>query len=398
MTIGIDATPATRAIKTGTERYAEALILEFARMKLPHTFVLYSRFAPTGELAKLPENFTWKVMPFPFLWSQVRLAIEFILHPYAVDVMFFPAHVMPLVHPKRSVMTLHDIGFEHFPQLYGQFPIGTRLPVLRQLVTLAIRLFTLGRYGNSELDYHRWATRFGLKHAAAVITVSEATKRDIVKHFRPKTTITPIYHGMDVRHWTDHLTVPKKTADQIKRLRPYILFEGRIEAKKNVVTLVKAFGQLATKDGDLRLVLIGRPSHGYADVADAIQALPEPARSRVHELGYVQEDRPWMQHARLFAFPSAFEGFGLPPLEAMAVGVPVICANGTSLPEIVGDAAKLVPTYDVAAWTKALEQGLTDDKLRHRLIERGRTRVKQFTWRKTATGTLDVLLRAAEHA
>ena len=406
--IGIDATPATRAVKTGTERYAEALILEFARMKLPHQFILYSRYAPTGELAHLPKNFTWKVMPFPFLWSQVRLAIEFLLHPNAVDVMFFPAHVMPLIHPKRSVITLHDIGFEHFPELYGQTPIGPNLPLLRQLLSLVIRIVTLGRYGNSELDYHRWATRFALNHATAVITVSEATKKDIIEHFHPVAPISPIYHGINLSKQQAASSKQRKT---IQQLQPYILFIGRLEAKKNVVTLIQAFGQLVAERsiesspslskrgqgrfGDLNLVLIGRPSHGYADIADAIQALPADIQSRVHELGYVEDVQTWLTHAKLFAFPSAFEGFGLPPLEAMAVGIPVVAANGTSLPEIVGDAGLLVPTFDVTAWEKALERGLTDAKLRQSLIANGHARVKTFTWRKSATETLAVITNAA---
>ncbi len=410
--IGIDATPATRSIKTGTERYCEALILEFARIKTGHRFVLYSRFVPTGELAKLPSNFTWKVLPFPFLWSQVRLAVEFLLHPNAVDVMFFPAHVMPLIHPKQSVITLHDIGFEHFPELYGTAPIGTNLPLLKQIVSLAVRIVTLGRYGNSELDYHRWATRFALNHATAVITVSNAVKTDIVDHFQPTVPITVIYHGVSAKRKAQSAKPNLKPSS----LKPYILFIGRLEAKKNVATLVRAFGELTklarghsgsetappaggdtpgVKEGGrldkLNLVLIGRPGHGYAEIADAIEALPADVRSRVHELGYVDDTGEWLANAQLFAFPSAFEGFGLPPLEAMAVGVPVIAANGTSLPEIVGDAGLLVPTYDVTAWTKALEQGLIDQSLRRKLIARGQQRVKQFTWATSAREHLALL-------
>ncbi len=396
MTIGIDATPATRAVKTGTEFYTESLILELARLKLPHNFVLYSRYAPFGELAKLPSNFTWKVMPFPFLWSQVRLAVEFLLHPSAVDVMFFPAHVMPLVHPRHSVITLHDIGFEHFPELYGRTPIGITLPILRQLVSLAVRVFTLGQYGNSELDYHRWATRFALKHAAGVITISKATKRDILKHFAANAEPVVIYHGINPEHWNEPLTIPEKLAQRIKSVSPYILFVGRIEAKKNVTTLIKAFGELAKTDTKTNLVLVGRPSHGYADVADAIQQLPDSVKARVHELGYVFDDRPWMQHAAVFAFPSAFEGFGLPPLEAMATGIPVVAANGTSLPEIVGDGGLLVDTYSVKDWTKALSRVLTDKALRSELIRKGHAHVKTFTWEKTARQTLAVLESVAK--
>jgi glycosyltransferase involved in cell wall biosynthesis len=391
MTIGIDATPATRAVKTGTERYAEALILEFARLKLPHQFILYSRFAPTGALAKLPKNFTWKVLPFPFLWSQLRLSIEFLLHPRAVDVMFFPAHVMPLVHPRRSVITLHDIGFEHFPELYAIHPLGPRWAV--PLASLFVRVVTFGRYGNSELDYHRWATRFALAHSSTVLTVSEATRHDILDRFHPAVTIVAVPHGVDSAPPKRSRGQPRRLSPHPDSLTPYILSIGRLEAKKNTATLVRAFGQLADRHRALSLVLIGQPSHGYAEIADAIDALPLAVKSRVHQLGYVPDTAPWYARASLFAFPSAFEGFGLPPLEAMRAGVPVVAANGTSLPEVVGSAGLLVDTYDVAAWVQALDRALSDRALRKALIQAGRARARRFTWRATAQRVLEVLER-----
>jgi len=402
MTIGIDATPATRTVKTGTEHYAEALILALAAMKTEHQFVLYSRYQPTGKLAQLPANFRWKVMPFPILWSQVRLAVEFLFHPRAVDVMFFPAHVMPLIHPKRSVITLHDIGFEHLPELYASEPIGPSFPPIRWLITLGVRLFTGFRYRNNELDYHRWATRFALDHAKQVVTVSNATKRDITTHFHPSVPITVTHSGFVADRFTPLTPTTKKLVPkQIARQTPYLLFIGRLEAKKNVKTLVEAFGLVAAKNKKLQLVLIGRPGYGYADIADAIQALPADAAKRVHELGYRGdgEVRQWLQSAELFTFPSAFEGFGIPPLEAMACGVPVISANGSSLPEVVGTAAKLVDTYDVPAWASAIESMLKLAKLQADYRKRGLKHIQTFQWSATAKQTLTVLETAgANHA
>ena len=397
MIIGIDATPATRAVKTGTEHYTEALILEFAKLKTNHKFLLYSRYEPKGELAKLPANFTWKVMPFPLLWSQIRLSFEFLLHPKSVDVMFFPAHVMPILTPKKSVITLHDIGFEHFPELYANRPIGPSMPLIRWPITLGVLLATGFRYRNNELDYHRWATRFALNKAAKVLTVSEATKKDVEEHFHPKVELVVTHNGFDRAELK-----PAKLSflpDEIKQKAPYLLFIGRIEAKKNITTLVKAFGKIAEKDSKLSLVLMGRPGFGYADVADTIQALPVSTQARIHQLGYQTDEMKcaWLQGATLFTFPSAFEGFGIPLLEAMACGVPVVAANGTSLPEVVGNAGKLVSTYDVAAWEKAIEELLKNEPARIALISKGLERIKQFGWDKCAEQTLAVLEEVAEN-
>ncbi len=398
LTIGIDATPATRAVKTGTEQYAESLILALAALKTEHQFILYSRFAPTGALSQLPANFHWEVMPFPILWSQLRLAYEFLIHPTAVDVMFFPAHIMPLVHPKRTVITLHDIGFEHFPELYARFPIGPSFPPLRWLISLGVWLFTGGRYRNTELDYHRWATRFALQQATTILTVSEATKRDVETHFSPHNELIVTHQAVHPGDQQFLAGRPQRPLPAVVRARqPYLLFVGRIEAKKNVVTLVRAFAQLAIRESTLQLVLVGRPGHGYAAVADAIATFPAAIQARIHELGYQPRRRTlqWLQGATIFAFPSAFEGFGVPPLEAMAAGVPVVASNSTSIPEVVGAAARLVTPNDTQAWTRALRELLHQPTLRARLVRAGRQRLKKFSWHSTASRTLEALEQAA---
>ena len=170
MLIGIDASRATKEIKTGTEHYSEEIIIALSKIDRSNNYILYSPVAPKGKLANLPKNFHWKIMPFTKLWSQIRLSWEFVFGKEKPDVIFEPAHTIPLIHPKNMVVTLHDLGFKYFPELYTPF----------------------------ERKYHNFCMDFSAKHAKNIITPSEYTKKDLIKIYKTNPEkITPIYHGYD---------------------------------------------------------------------------------------------------------------------------------------------------------------------------------------------------------
>jgi alpha-1,3-rhamnosyl/mannosyltransferase len=179
--------------------------------------------------------------------------------------------------------------------------------------------------------------------------------------------------------------------------QPYLLSMGNTKPHKDLQTLLRAFAHVAPALPDLRLLLVGEEPPGYLDAVPA--GAPPEVRARVTFTGRVSdaELRALYAGASAFVFPSRYEGFGLPPLEAMALGAPVVCANAASLPEVVGDAALLFPAGDVGALAEALSRVLGDPALRERASQAGRERAAEFTWERTAAATVAVYREALQH-
>ncbi len=190
--------------------------------------------------------------------------------------------------------------------------------------------------------------------------------------------------------------LPDVAADeQLTGGAPYILTIGTIEPRKDHRLLVHAFDSIAARDADLRLVIAGPDGWGSAGLTDAIAAAHH--RDRIVRLGYVDDEAKagLLRGATVFAFPSVYEGFGLPPLEAMRAGVPVVATAAGSLPEVLDDAALLVPAGDADALAEALAEAVVDDVARARLINAGRTRVATYSWDRCADGLVVVYDKAA---
>lgn len=378
MLIGIDASRALRARRTGTERYALEIIRHL--LQLPeaanHQWRLYADTSPAPGLwpASTPgapcPNVVWQIMPARRLWTHRTLASEVTRH--RPDVLFVPAHVIPFVLPPHrlppSVVTIHDLGYHVFPETHSR----------------------------QQRLYLKWSTRWSAWAATRLIAVSTATADDLWRLDGADRRKTDVIH---------EATVPAQpvSSDQIAQIRqryalarPYALFVGTLQPRKNLIRLVTAYRALVSGQGvGWDLVLAGAP--GW--LSDPIQR--ELARvgdgNRVHQLGFVPEaDLPaLLSGARLFTFPSLYEGFGLPVLEAQTYGVPVMTSNNSSLPEIAGDAALLVDPTDVDAIAAAMLRLSQDEPLRQGLIAAGYVNVKRFSWEKAARETLAVLAQAA---
>lgn len=248
----------------------------------------------------------------------------------------------------------------------------------------------------------RWSRRFGrwLSDAARVIVPSEATKRDLVAFEGvDEAKVSVVHHGVDAETFA---AVPVASLYRA-RLRygidgPYVLSVGGIEPRKNLVALVRAFAELRP---DAVLVIAGGPVRWIPEEAGRlraeVEALDPDVGRRVVLTGYVSDgDRAALTAgAMAVAYPSRYEGFGLPVLEAMAAGVPVLTSSVSSLPEVAGDAAVLVDPTDVSSIADGLQRLLADDALRERLREAGRARAATFTWQETARRTANVLREAA---
>jgi len=366
MLIGIDASRSVVSERTGTENYSLYLIRALVDLGQAHRFRLYFRQAPTEGLFVQNAQVSWRVMPFPRLWTHLRLSWELTRH--RPDVFYVPSHVLPWLHPKRCVATVHDLGYIHYPQAHR-------------------------RWDRWYLD---WSTRFDARAAQRVVVDSEATAKDLTSHYGidPGKIVVAYPAGSE-----GFAPVTDQRALEAVRRRydtgsSYFLHVGTLHPRKNLPTLIHAFASLV-ESGDIgaevKLVLAGKP--GWLCEAILELAKASPVRDRLVLTGYVpSEDLPALLSGALACvLPSWYEGFGLPILEAMACDTPVICSNVSSFPEVAGDAALLFNPNDERALGQAMARLYTEPTLRQELAERGRRRVHAFSWRRCAAKVLEAL-------
>ncbi len=374
--IGVDASRAFRAQATGTERYSREILRHMVALPRedPVHWRLYADGPPPAELLPwvegLPSTVELRIRPAWRLWTHRALAREVVRHP--PDVLFVPAHVVPFVWPRGRlppcVVTVHDLGYRHVPWAH---------PRLQRL-------------------YLELSTRWNVRVAHRVIAVSRATAEDLERLYHvPPARIAVVHEGVAPASRPSETAVAQVRA-RYGLARPYALYVGTIQPRKNLARLVQAYARLVHRDAvEWDLVLAGR--RGWMSRALYAAAREHGVAHRVHFPGYVPEvDRlALLAGARLFAFPSLFEGFGLPVLEAQQMGVPVMCGNNSALPEVAGDAALLVDPEDVDALARAMLRLSQDAALREELIQAGYRNVRRFSWQKAAQETLAVLEAAA---
>jgi glycosyltransferase involved in cell wall biosynthesis len=369
MLIGIDASRATVQQRTGTEGYSYHILRGLIEQGEKHSFRLYFRDTPSPDLLPDASNVDIRVIGQKRLWTHMGLGPT--VRRERPDVLFVPSHVVPWPDTGSvpSVVTTHDLGYLHYPDKH---------PLIERL-------------------YLDWSTRHSATTARKVIAVSNATKQDLIAFNNiPEQKIRVIHSGIDNRlRPVDNRMQINALCQRLGINGPYILHVGRVQSRKNLAKLVEAFAEIRDVLPDLKLVLAGREVGGQRAVMRRVKQMG--LEKQVVLPGYVSdEDLPALYSgASVYGFPSLYEGFGFPALEAMACGTPVVCSNTSSLPELVGDAALTVAPTDAHAFGEALARLLTDASLRATLVERGLARAGQFTWAAAAHATLNVLIEAA---
>ncbi|HWQ60050.1 MAG TPA: glycosyltransferase family 1 protein [Candidatus Fimivivens sp.] len=358
MVIGIDASRAFLRNRTGIEEYAHQVIAYLRGPLRDERVVLYVRGGQSSDF-ELPESWELRRLRAPRFWTHIRLSLEMLLHP--PDVLFVPAHTVPLIHARKSVVTVHGLEYEFSPESYSRW----------------------------ERFYMRSVIRFSCCAAETVIAVSENTKRDLMRLYGiPKEKIRVVYEGKPEKVSKVESRKSKVEEDG----KPYLLFIGRIEERKNVRRIVEAFGILKKRYGTpLRLVLAGKPGYGYADVKRAIGT--SEYRNEIVETGYVDNTQKsvLLENADIFVFPSLYEGFGLPVIEAQASGVPVVTSDISSLPEVAGKGAVFVGPLFSESIADGVWQVLSDRDFRDGIIKKGRSNAERFDWAKCAGEIADIL-------
>jgi len=372
MVIGIDASQANREKRSGTEWYAFYLIQEFKELLRDKPYIkvrLYFRTAPRRDIKKdLPDNFELKVLRWPIrhFWAQGRLSLEMLF--FGPDILFSPAHTIPLIHPQKTFTTLHDIGFEDNPELYDKL----------------------------SLWYHRFSAKLAVKKAKHIFTISEFSKKRIVDVFAmDPERVSVIYLGYDrekYRIYNQNEINPVLKKHNL-RYKKYMLFVGRLEPKKNILRIVKAFDELANRPGDLPDLVFAGLKIDISDTETYLSSRVEFGK-RVKFLGYVEEkEKPALYAgASVFVFPTLYEGFGMPILEAQACGTPVLTSNSTSNEEVAGAGAVIVDPKNVQQISNKLKEILDSEEKQRELVRLGLENIKRFNWQRTANKTLDKIL------
>jgi glycosyltransferase involved in cell wall biosynthesis len=367
--IGIDA---RKLHDFGIGTYIRNLVRQLARQDHETEFVLLCRPDDRAFLSALGDNFrpVAETAGNYSLSEQVRIPLA--LKREGVTLYHAPHYVLPPLVSCRSVVTIHDCIHLMFPQY------------LRN---------------RAALQYARTSLAMASRRATRIMTVSESSKRDIIRFLgTPPEKIDVIYNAYDDRFGAEPRDEDVVRVRERYQLQDeFVLYAGNVKPHKNLERLIDAFHLVRNRGLDhLKLVMIGDDISHYAALRRAVH------RHQLHKyvrfLGYMPEETLAVMYrlASVFVFPSLYEGFGLPPLEAMASGTPVVTSNVSSLPEVAGDAAVLVDPYDPAAIAEGIHEVLTDTALQTSLREKGLARASQFSWEASVGRVREIYREVAE--
>ncbi|PIZ64706.1 hypothetical protein CO051_05990 [Candidatus Roizmanbacteria bacterium CG_4_9_14_0_2_um_filter_39_13] len=368
MNIGIDGNEANVDNHVGVSVYTLELLKHFAKTNHKDIiFTIFLREEPKQSMPKAKENFVYEVVPAKMLWSQIFLPYH-LLFRSDIDVFFAPAHYSPRFLKQPLVVTIHDLSFLKFPNEFRR----------RDLYKLT-----------------NW-TKYSIQKARQIIGVSKTTKKDILQEYPISSEkIQVIYNGFTKYPET------KNSKSVIKRefglsTNRYILHVGTLQPRKNIPTLIVAFKKFHELHPDFKLVLQGKKGWMFHEIFATVKALH--MEESVCIPGYVSDEieSSLYQNAFCLAFPSLYEGFGLPILEAMSHSCPVIASHNASLPEIGGDACLYFDPKDSNDLNDKLEKLYGDKNLVTTLIAKGKKRIRDFSWKKCAKETLEVIKSACQ--
>ena len=299
----------------------------------------------------------------------------------------------------RRLLRGDDMRAIHIPFTYGPC---FELPAPYLLTAMDLRfLYMPETYPASRRLFLRFMAPRSLRHATCVLAISDYTARNLVEGIGVDSRRVVVTHLAAEKRFSEKLSMAEIATcrERLGLCRPYVLYVGYIEPRKNLTRLVRAFSQLVKREGIVHeLVIVGYRYWGYDELDLALSDLEYA--DRVRFLDHVDDAivPALYQGASAFALPSLFEGFGIPLVEAMASGTPVVTSNVTSLPEVVGDAGVLVNPHSVDSIADGLGVVLLDGQLRHDLIEKGYRRAGRFSWKRTAQQTLSAYQRVLDGA
>jgi glycosyltransferase involved in cell wall biosynthesis len=369
MRIGLNAQILTDG-RTGVTRFAKNVIRLLPEIGTEHEFIIFGNphdvVTLQNNVILVPTSVMINSSVKRIIWEQTIL--PYLIKHLNIDLMYYPDHTSPVYKIKpKVIITIHDVSTFAVPDTVGTARRLYKQAVMKRSVQLC----------------------------DAILTVSETTKREMIKYLpnsAHKTSV--VLNGLE-KSFSEiqDILILSSIKTKYQLTTPFILYVGTIEARKNIVRIVRAFANgRKHHQWKQRLVLVGTPGYGFDEIERTIEK--EGVKDLVTITGYVDDnDLPCIYSlADALIYPSLYEGFGFPPLEAMKCGCPVVASNATSLPEVIGDAGVFVNPYSENEICNALHRVITDKKLHEELVRKGKVRIQQFTWERTVEGILKVMM------
>lgn len=367
--IGIDARMLGSGF--GLARYVQQLVLHLQKIDTQNQYVLFLRKENWDEVKITNQNFKKVLADIPWYSWQEQILFTKIIKKEKVDLMHFPHWNVPVFYSAPFVLTIHDLIMFHFPR-----PDATTLgPIKFFIKDLA----------------HRFVIKTAMKKAKQIFVTSEFTKQDINHALHvPTEKMIVTYQApfIDVKCETQ---TEENLFNKYKIKKPYVLYVGSAYPHKNLKGLLKAWKIFEDKyEEDVQLVLVGKESYFYNQLIESDEYGDLNKKPILTGLVNDQELCSLYKNASLYVFPSLFEGFGLPPLEAMSYGLPVVSSNRTSLPEVLGEAALYFDPENFEQMADVMRTGLFDDGMRFEMKQKSRQELQRYSWDKLSQQTLAI--------
>ena len=363
--IGIDANEANVTRRVGISEYAYQIVTKLYEFRkkgyIENDFIIYLKSKPLNILPEEQDWWQYKVVRPSKFWTQIGLPFHLMTTSTKPAVFLTLTHYAPRVSPVPTIVSVMDLSFLHYPETFKK---------------------------NDLYQLTRW-TKYSVKNAKKVITISQSSKDDIIKFYKVAPEKVKVVHlGLKDLSMENS---PKDLKDFGVNGK-FVLFVGTLQPRKNISRLIEAFSELPSEiKEEYQLVIIGKKGWLYEEILNSPEKFG--ISDRVIFLDYVSdEDLPsFYKKADLFVLPSLYEGFGLPVLEAMRYGCPVATSQVSSLPEAGGDAAVYFDPESIEDIKKTIEKVLSDAALREKMKEKGKEHYKKFTWEKAAKEVFETI-------
>lgn len=353
--IWIDGYEANVEQRLGSSQVAFELLKNLEKIDQKNEYTVLLPSPPLGDLPKMRFGWRYRILKPKILWTQIVLPLALFTARQKPDLIFSPTHYIPRFSPVKRIATIFDLSFLHFPEMFGKKDLW---------------------------QLKNW-TKFSVQNADHIITISNFSKQDIIAQYGiDKNKITVAYPGFNADVFKE-----RKTKED-----NYIIYIGTIQPRKNLKRLIEAVSRIE----NLKLLIVGKTEGEGRRGWKFEEILETPKRlgveDRVKFLGFVptEELQNLLSGSLAFVLPSLWEGFGIPVVEAMACGTPVIVSNVSSLPEVVGDAGLLVDSYSVDQIEQAIRSVVSDKKLRQKYSKAVLSQAQKFSWQKMAKQVLKV--------